>query len=432
MDKSTTTFKQIKGKITDFGHNSLPVGFFLAFKQLKRVNKWTTGLIVFIMTLTFLNLVFVNGILVGLIEGSSLAYRREYSADLIIKNFESKDFISETDVIVNTLKSFEEVVAVSPRILYGVTIEAGYKEKRSSSDNPDRISAAMAGIDPQIENSVTGLESMLIAGEYLEKDDVDQILIGSNLLTEYSRNIPGDEALSNVKVGSKVRIVLNGTVKEVRIKGVIKSKIGEVGRRVYTTDSYMRKIINRQSFDVNEISVLLKKGTDAYKIKSLLHSSGLDKQGDIQTWEESQGQFFKDIGSTFSLLGTMIGSIGILVASITVFIVIYINAVTRRKFIGILKGIGISETAIEISYVLQSFFYSFLGSAFGCIFLYGFLKPYIDDHPIDFPFSDGILVAPLGPTLIRVAVLMVVTLFAGYIPAKLIVRKNTLDSILGR
>ena len=33
---------------------------------------------------------------------------------------------------------------------------------------------------------------------------------------------------------------------------------------------------------------------------------------------------------------------------------------------------------------------------------------------------------------IRVLILLVVTLIAGYVPAKLIVRRNTLDAILGR
>ena len=45
---------------------------------------------------------------------------------------------------------------------------------------------------------------------------------------------------------------------------------------------------------------------------------------------------------------------------------------------------------------------------------------------------DGILVAPIGETLFRVFLLVVTTLIAGFIPAWMIVRRNTLDSILGR
>jgi hypothetical protein len=41
---------------------SLRVGFFLATRQLRRSNPWSTSLIVFVMILTFLNLVVVSGI----------------------------------------------------------------------------------------------------------------------------------------------------------------------------------------------------------------------------------------------------------------------------------------------------------------------------------------------------------------------------------
>ncbi len=58
--------------------------------------------------------------------------------------------------------------------------------------------------------------------------------------------------------------------------------------------------------------------------------------------------------------------------------------------------------------------------------------PFVSANPIQFPFSDGILVAPYGETLFRVVLLVGATLVAGYIPARMIVKKNTLDSILGR
>src|SRR5690606_36782522 len=102
-------------------------------------------------------------------------------------------------------------------------------------------------------------------------------------------------------------------------------------------------------------------------------------------------------------------SIGLAVAAITIFIVIFINAITRRKFIGILKDIGINGKAIEISYIFQSIFYAVVGSAIGLLLLYGLLSPAIAANPIDFPFSDGILVSPLGETLARIGLLIFVT-----------------------
>jgi ABC-type antimicrobial peptide transport system permease subunit len=66
------------------------------------------------------------------------------------------------------------------------------------------------------------------------------------------------------------------------------------------------------------------------------------------------------------------------------------------------------------------------------LIIYGLLAPYIAAHPIDFPFSDGTLVVPAVGTTIRAIILLVATIIAGYIPARMVVKQNTLDAILGR
>ena len=63
----------------------MEVGFFLALRQLKRSGKSTTFLIIFVMTLTFLNLVVVRGILVGLLQGSTDVYVENYSVDILME-----------------------------------------------------------------------------------------------------------------------------------------------------------------------------------------------------------------------------------------------------------------------------------------------------------------------------------------------------------
>ena len=183
---------------------------------------------------------------------------------------------------------------------------------------------------------------------------------------------------------------------------------------------------------MDEISIAVQPGVDPNEITRRLKAAGVDQVAKVQTFSEAEPKFLKDIKATFALLGNAISSIGLAVASITVFIVIFINAITRRKFIGIAKGIGISGRAIEFSYVMQSFFYAICGSLIGIVLVYTLLVPYFAANPINFPFSDGILVAPILGTSIRVSLLIFATIVAGYVPARLIVRKNTLDSILGR
>lgn len=416
-----------------FSPLNLRIGIFLAVRQIRRSSLWTNALIIFVMVLTFLNLVIVSGILVGLIQGAVDAVREQYTGDVIISKLTGKPSIEHSQEIIGIAKALPQVTALTARYMEGATYEAGYKERTDPDEQPNAASAQLVGIDPLAEDSVTGLSKYVIEGEYLAPGDYDQILLGAYLIRKYLPiESPTFTMLDDVEAGSKIRVKVAGIIREVTVKGVVQSKVDEVGFRAYMIDSQVRSMIGREDFNADEIAMKVAPGTAPETVRDALKRSGAGEFARVQTSADAEPKFIKDMKDTFALLGNMISSIGLVVASITIFIVIFINAITRRKFIGILKGIGINGPAIEMSYVFQSLFYSLIGSAIGLALLYGFLQPFIAAHPIDFPFSDGILVAtPMG-TAVRVGLLIFATVVAGYIPARMIVRKNTLDSILGR
>ena len=412
---------------------NIRVGWYLALRQIKRSSRWATVLIIFVMLLTFLNLVVVTGILVGLIEGINDSYRTQYVGDVIISSLETKNYIENSPSIISFLTSLPQVDRIAARYVESGVADANYKTRTDPNDKSNSTGAQFAGIDPIAEDRFSNLSRYMLEGEYLAPDDYDKVLVGHQLLSEYSfGDQPGLTTLKGVKVGSKLRITIGSAQREVTVKGVLKSKIGELSVRMFMVDTQFRGLIGRSDYNVAEIAVKLHDGNDPAAFRDFLLNSDIGRFGKIKTFIESIPPGVADIKSTFAMLGNMISSIGLVVASITIFIVIFINALTRRKFIGILKGIGIKGEAIEISYMIQSFFYATCGSAVGLLVLYGVLVPLIAAHPIDFPFSDGILVAPIPDTLARIALLVFSTIIAGYIPARMIVRKNTLDSILGR
>lgn len=426
-------FKFIKKTFfTDF-KNSLRVGFFLALRQVKNSSKWTNFLIIGVMTLTFLNLVVVSGVLVGLIDGASDAVGKRFLGDVFISNLNEKKFILNTSQILDVLRANPYVSGFSARYTEGGTIEANYKTKLRQDDIGDEVSAIFAGINPEEENRLTGIKSLLIEGEFINENDFDRVVVGSMLLDKYagfeSASFP---TLSNVGVGSKIRVKIGEYTREVTIKGIIKSKVDELDRRIFFPEKQFRNLVNRFDLNVDEIAIGLKDGASPVEMKNYLNNLGFKEFAKIQTQEDAEPKFLKDIKKTFAILGNLISGIGLAVAAITIFIVIFINAITRRKYIGILKGIGVNARAIEIAYVFQSIFYAFVGTIMGSILIFGFLKPYVDAHPINFPFSDGIIVATLSGTMMRVFVLFIATLIAGYLPARIVINRNTLDSILGR
>lgn len=411
---------------------ALSLGWFLAYRQVKRSSKATTALIVFVMTLTFLNLVVVRGVLVGLIQGSTDVYQKYYLGDIIISNLPKKEYIENSPNVIGAVKNLPWVEAYTARYVAGGRVEAEYKQKLRDTDASNEAGGIVSGINPEMEDRTTGLSQKMIEGTYLTPSDTNSIIIGSNLLKKYMPvEAPGLSLLERVNVGDTVRVTINGNALEMQVKGVVQTKT-DVDSRIIMLDSTLRPLIGRGDYNVDEIAVKLKPETDPLMVKDALIRSGVGETARVQTAEDALPSFIIDIKNTFGLLGNVVGSIGLVVASITIFIVIFINAITRRKFIGILKGIGISSIAIEFAYVLQSVFYALLGIGFGLLILYGFLVPFIAAHPIKFPFSDGILVAEVPATMIRSALLLLATIVAGFIPARIVVKKNTLDSILGR
>lgn len=416
-----------------FNLNSIKVGWFLGYRQLKRASLWSNLLIIAVMLLTFLNLVAVSGILVGLIEGAENANKNYYTGDLIISSLKEKDYIENSRDIIYAVENLPGVENYTARYLSSGSAEANYQERTNFDDKRELVGTVIAGINPEKEDQVTGISDFIIEGEFITKEDFDQVVLGAYLLEKYLPvDSPGFLVLSDVSIGQKIKIKIGDNEREVVVKGIVKSKVDEIDRRVFMIDSQLQSIIGRDDLNVSEISVNLDGTKSPEWVRDTLNNSGYDKFAKIQTFLDAQPQFLVDIKNTFNLLGTIISSIGLVVAAITVFIVIFINAITRRKYIGIMKAIGVDGKTLELSYVFQSMVYAIVGSGLGLLIVYLVLVPYVAANPINFPFSDGILVAPFDLTMIRVAILLLVTGIAGYLPARIIIKKNTLDSILGR
>ncbi len=413
--------------------NSLRIGLLLGFRQIQRASIWTTLLITFVMMFTFLNLIAVSGILVGIIVGAERAVRESAIGDIVITPLSGESDILHTNDFVRTLDTYPEVQTYSVRQKGSAILEANYMERRDLSSERDTANIILTGIDPQNEDEMTHLSDFVIEGEYLNPDEEGYILVGVYYLKEYAQKF-GDvfDSVTNVKPGDTVRISMNGVSKEMIVKGLVNSKVDEISLNTYIPEREFRRLFGKLDQNADQIVMRLDVPTKNVAVKESLVQSGLSEYAKIQTFEESLPKFLIDMKNTFNLLGTFIGSIGIVVASITIFIIIFINALARRRHIGILKGIGVSANAIEIAYVLQAAFYALLGSLIGAIVTYGILIPYFDKNPIQFPFSDGILVADPLLTFYKFMTLFAITLVAGYLPAKIITRQNTLNAILGR
>ena len=408
---------------------SFKVGFFLARKDLSNSNKWSTGLIVFIMMLTFLNLVGVRGVLIGIIEGLLLDTRGYLYHDVLITAKSENDFIENSQYVLKFVSNTVGVESVVGRFQGNAVIEANYNQKIKEDDQSNITNALVWGIHPEQEDEISNLSELVIEGEYLSHEDWDYVMLGNRLLTRY---FPDQAELSDVFVGDNVIVTINGHSREMTVKGIIGTKLQDLSQAIFIPDEQLRLLMER---DINNHDMIVAKvGEGVYDdaVVEILKDNDIGTFATIQDFDEGMPQFIKDMIGTFTILSNVIGGVGLVVAAITTFIIIFVNAITRRKLIGIMKGIGINNRAIIFSYIVQALFYSLTGIVLATLVIYLVFEPYVAANPIDFPFSDGVLSVPWSQTLSRAGLLLLATIVAGFVPAKMIVNKNTLDSILGR
>ena len=237
----------------------------LAFRQIQRASIWMNLLITAVMILTFLNLVVITGILIGLIEGSFTANKKEYTGNILISELTGKVGIENSYNIRETLKAASEVKNFTERYIQNSTVEANYQTRWDFNEPKNSINAAVTGIYPSKENEVTELSDKLISGEYLNDNESGYILIGAINLAQYSRFSDAFDPLENVEVGTKVKISLNTGEKftlavsteqldaaskekgnkeaEFIVKGIIDSKVDTTTSRIFMTEKDWKRIV---------------------------------------------------------------------------------------------------------------------------------------------------------------------------------------------
>lgn len=423
-----TLFLGVKKLEKDF-----TVGKFLAIRELKRNNPWSTALIIFVMSLTFFNMVLMGGVLIGLADGMMNSFKTYYSSDILIKPASQNVSISQSSMLDSLIKSLPSYQALSKRYTVAAILENENKVKIKETDIGQRVSGTIVGINPSEEDAVTGLSTQIITGEFLNDYDTESVVLGKGLLAEYSKGSSTESRLEGVLIGSRLKLIIGASNMEVTVKGIIDTGNTTVDSRIFILESSMRALTKNHSLNVNEMAVLLHPNADNKEAKSyILDNFPYNTDIIVETAEETLPKAISDMKKTFSMLGNIVGVISLIVGAITIFIVIFVNAITRRKYIGIMKGIGISARAIEISYIIQSLFYALSGIIFSSFIIIWFLAPWFDLHPLKFPVTEGKLAITTSGLIVRGLILTATAFISGYIPAKMVTKQNTLDAILGR
>jgi putative ABC transport system permease protein len=402
---------------------NIKTSIFLAITSIKRGNKGTLAMTIVIMTLAYVNLVFVASIFGGIVEAiNKEAIDNQYS-NIVIKPAIDKKYIENKDAIAQ-IDELLGVIGVSSHYIDNPVVK--YDER---NDNKDIESGRwiLKSINPADEIKVTKISESIIEGSFLEKTDRDQILIGKEIAGGHGGDL--DHLSLGVSVGDNIDVYYNNGIKRsYDVKGIFSTKSAQADQMLFVTKKEMESVLKVHNL-ASEILVKIEDTGNEDVYIEQLKQLGF-KNEDIKKWSDLMG-FTSGASKSFTLISIILGVIGTIVAGVTIFIIIFVSVVNKRKQIGILKAIGMTEDTIILYFVLQALFYGVIGVVFGVSLILFVIRPFFISNPLDFPV--GWVSLKVTFNIIRISNLSLIgsALIGGFFPAYRGAKESILNSIWG-
>ncbi len=402
---------------------NLKTSLFLAFNSIKRGNKGTLFMTILIMTLAYINLVFVASIFGGIVQAiNNEAINNQYS-NIVITPAVDDIYIKKSHT-EQRISSLPGVDGVAVHYVNQSIIEY---DKNKDGDDIQKGHWTIKSITPKEEEKVTDIYKSMVAGSYLKATDRDQIIIGRDISGGYGSDL---EYLSlGVKVGDQVDVYFsNGIERTYTVKGIFKTKNTQVNQSAFITKGEMESVLHVYNWS-SEILVKTKSTNDESMVIKEIRESGF-KTEDIKKWSDLMG-FTSGASKSFDMISIILGAIGTIVAGITIFIIIFVSVVNKRKQIGILKAIGMREGTIVAYFVIQALFYGLVGVLLGVSLILFVIRPLFISNPLDFPI--GWVSLKITFNIIRISNLSLLSaaLIGGFFPAYKGAKRSILNSIWG-
>ena len=405
--------------------NDLRVAVFLVYKAITRGNKFTLILTILVTTLAFINIIFTSAIMNGAISKAYQQAQENYVSNIVILPIVDEKYVTQVQQLKTSINTLPGVVSCSSRYA-----QSGMIRYDPEKDNQDVREKAwnIKSINPDEEVKVTSLQNYLVAGRYLEENDRDQIIMGKEISGGYGASFQ-ISSLKGARVGDEVSVAYgNGVKRDYKIKGIYNTYFPLADLNVFVTEKEMESVLgvhNRAS------EVLIK--TDGSVPERVyidrLRMMGIEKE-QINVWMDFIG-YISGLTQTFDIIKSIVTTIGLLVAGVTIFIVIFIATINRRRQIGILKAIGMKERIIVMSYIFQAAFYASLGIIAGEIIIHALLIPYFIRNPLPMPIGMVSLVLVRQDMIFGIVSMIVVSMVSGFIPSWMVTRQNIIKAIWG-
>lgn len=395
------------------------VSFFLAGRSITRGNKGITIFTVFVLTLIFIQLVLFSSMLAGVTLKFNELMVDFQTGNVVVEPKAEERYIEDASALQKKIESLPQVVGTSARLKTSGNFR--YKEKE--------MGGTVYGIDPADETFVTGLEEAVISGEFLSRPDKGEVILGREVSGGFGA-LMETRSLGGVEVGDNIELTINGVTREFRVKGIYATLFFMADASAYISKDDMEEMMGIKNRDfAQEIAVKTTEGTDEYEMRNAFLSLGIKEE--VLTWHEFAGILLL-IENTLGLVRNIMNAIGLLIAFVIIFVVIYVNIVNKKRQIGVQKAIGIEQNVIVASFVLQAMLYAGIGIILGYCFMRFGLVPYTVSHPVQIPLGSMSLKLDDAEAINRAILLFLASIVGSVIPAYKLAQKSLLELIWGK
>ncbi|MBN1189437.1 MAG: FtsX-like permease family protein [Dehalococcoidales bacterium] len=405
---------------------NLRLAFFLAYKSILKGSRWTLIMIILVTSLSFANLILTPSIMSGVTEAINREQIDTLFGNIVIDPPEGRYYLEDFSLIESKLEQIPGISGIARHLPATALFE--YSQE-GTADEAEIGNWTVIGIDPGREKGVTTIYRSIIEGSYLGPGDTGSILLGVEIAGgEMAENKPF-LTLGGAGIGEQVNLTFpDGSEQTYIVKGIFKARQDQANRLAYISADDMAGVLGLPADTAGQVLVRTEPGSPEESLIAQMEAAGID--GQVRSWLDYGGGV-GGIVSSFSIIASLIGGIGLIVAGVVMFIVIYINVAHRKRQIGILRAIGVNRGVVLLSYLIQSLLYAVMGIIFGGIILGYVIKPYFDSHPIDLPI--GLVSLVIDSETVKVAIfgLIAAAILAGIIPVLNLTRESIIKAIWG-
>ncbi|MHA1293312.1 MAG: FtsX-like permease family protein [Promethearchaeota archaeon] len=395
--------------------NEILTAFFIAKKNIIK-NKNSLLFTILIISLGFISSIIIYGVLQDVSYDLQENFIETNMGHVILEPYKNQDKIENVNNVVEKIKVLSNILGIA---------KITKKSARIYDEDENYIDTEILVINPEEFSEVSIVDNIIEKGDFVYKGENDKILMGC-VNIESCNEIKAFDTIK-LDVGEKARIVPNGYPETfLTLKGIYDHRYAEVERTSYINEETAKEVFSDyNATKADQIIILLPKRECTSEIIEELSKMNLNVE--ISDWKEKSSKFSSVVDS-FTIIGNISFFIGILISSISIYVILYINILNKKTQIGIIKAIGIKSKIVALSYVMLSFFLGIIGSVLGILLTLLMIK-YFRFNPIQTEVGELVPQVKINIFIFVSSAIIFASIISGYIVSKKITKQNIIDSI---